>query len=97
MGVNFLDDWCNVNTDTMTCLFPFSCRVRYDLAGLSYGIDCNSVTWVIFNDRACGNQNMIVLGEMSSGKSRFVKWKALWHVRLGGPSTSIWRWPWRRS
>lgn len=84
LGVNFLGDRRNVNADTMACLFPFSRRVHYDPNGLPYGIDRNSGAWVIFNDWACDNQNMVVLGEMGSGKSMFLKWKTLWHVLLGG-------------
>jgi len=84
LGVNFLGDRRNVNANTMACLFPFSRRVHYDPDGLPYGIDRNSGAWVIFNDWACDNQNMLVLGEMGSGKSMFLKWKTLWHVLLGG-------------
>ena len=84
LGINFLGDRRNVNANTMACLFPFSRRVHYDPDGLPYGIDRNSGAWVIFNDWACDNQNMLVLGDMGSGKSMFLKWKTLWHVLLGG-------------
>jgi hypothetical protein len=84
LGINFLGDRRNVNADTLSCLFPFSRRVHYDPQGLPYGIDRNSGAWVIFDDWACDNQNMIVLGDMGSGKSMFLKWKTLWHVLLGG-------------
>lgn len=84
LGINFLGDRRNVNANTMACLFPFSRRVHYDPEGLPYGIDRHSGAWVIFNDWACNNQNALVLGEMGSGKSMFLKWKTLWHVLMGG-------------
>ncbi len=83
-GTNFLGDQRNVNANTMACLFPFSRRLHYDPEGLPYGIERNSGAWVMFNDWACDNQNMLVLGEMGSGKSVFLKWKTLWHVLMGG-------------
>jgi hypothetical protein len=84
LGVNFLGDRRNVNADALACLFPFSRRIHYDPAGLPYGIDRHGGAWVIFNDWLLDNQNMLVLGDMGSGKSMFLKWKALWHVLMGG-------------
>jgi conjugal transfer ATP-binding protein TraC len=84
LGINFLGDRRNVNANTMACLFPFSRRVHYSPGGLPYGIDRNSGAWVIFDDWECDVQNMLVLGEMRSGKSMFLKWHTLWHVLLGG-------------
>jgi type IV secretory pathway VirB4 component len=84
LGINFLGDRRNVNASTLGCLFPFSRSVHYDPQGLPYGIDRHSGAWVIFDDWTCDNQNMLVLGDMGSGKSMFLKWKTLWHVLLGG-------------
>ena len=84
LGINFLGDRRNVNANTLGCLFPFSRRVHYDPAGLPYGIDRHTGAWVIFDDWALDNQNLVVLGDMGSGKSMFLKWKALWHVLMGG-------------
>ena len=84
LGINFLGDRRNVNANTMACLFPFSRRVHYAPDGLPYGIDRHTGAWVIFDDWACDNQNMLVLGDMGSGKSMFLKWKTLWHVLMGG-------------
>ncbi len=84
VGINFLGEWRNVNADTMAVLYPFSRRSRYDPDGIPYGIDRDSGAWVILNDWALPtNSNALILGEMGSGKSMFLKWKALWHVLLG--------------
>lgn len=84
VGTNFLGDQRNVNADTMACLFPFSRSHHYDPEGIPFGINRHSGAWVIFNEWLLDNQNMIVLGDMGSGKSMFLKWKTLWHVLMGG-------------
>jgi hypothetical protein len=84
LGINFLGDTRNVNADTMACLFPFSRRMHFDAGGIPYGIDRNSGAWVIYNDWAGEVQNQLVLGEMRTGKSMYLKWHTLWFVLMGG-------------
>lgn len=84
LGVNFLGEWRNVNADTLAVLYPFSRRSHYQPHGIPYGIDRDSGAWVILDDWSLPtNSNALILGEMGSGKSMFLKWKALWHYLLG--------------
>ena len=82
-GVNYLGHGRNITTSALAGMFPFARRLQADAMGIPYGIDRTTGTWVIVNDFALPNSNLLIVGEQGSGKSMFLKYKATWAVLLG--------------
>ena len=82
-GVNYLGHGRNITTSALAGMFPFARRLQADVTGIPYGIDRTTGAWVIVNDFALPNSNMLIVGEQGSGKSMFLKYKATWAVLLG--------------
>ena len=84
LGINTLGDWRNVDVPAMGQMFPFTHSTLVEPLGVPYGIDRTTGAWVIADDFDRGNPNTIILGEMGSGKSMFLKTRATWFTLLGG-------------
>ncbi len=82
-GVNYLGHGRNITISALGGLFPFARRLQADATGIPYGIDRTTGAWVIVNDFALPNSNLLIVGEQGSGKSMFLKYKATWAVLLG--------------
>ncbi|MCL4488335.1 MAG: hypothetical protein M1570_09435 [Chloroflexi bacterium] len=82
-GVNYLGHGRNITTSALAGMFPFARRLQADTQGIPYGIDRTTGAWVIVNDFALPNSNLLIVGEQGSGKSMFLKYKATWAVLLG--------------
>ncbi len=82
-GVNYLGHGRNITTSALAGMFPFARRLQADAMGIPYGIDRTTGAWVIVNDFALPNSNLLIVGEQGSGKSMFLKYKATWAVLLG--------------
>jgi len=82
-GVNYLGHGRNITTSALAGMFPFARRLQADPMGIPYGIDRTTGAWVIVNDFALPNSNLLIVGEQGSGKSMFLKYKATWAVLLG--------------
>lgn len=82
-GINFLGHARNVDAQSLAGMFPFSRRTWTDPKGVPYGIDRSTGAWVVVDDFALPNSNMLLIGEQGSGKSMFLKYKATWAVLLG--------------
>ncbi len=82
-GVNYLGHGRNITTSALAGMFPFARRLQADATGIPYGIDRTTGAWVIVNDFALPNSNLLIVGEQGSGKSMFLKYKATWAVLLG--------------
>jgi len=89
LGINTLGDWRNVDVPAMGAMFPFTHTTLVESAGVPYGIDRTTGAWVIADDFDQGNPNTIILGEMGSGKSMFLKNRATWFTLMGGRSYCI--------
>ena len=82
-GVNYLGHGRNITTSALAGMFPFARRLQADAKGIPYGIDRTTGAWVIVDDFAQPNSNLLIVGEQGSGKSMFLKYKATWAVLLG--------------
>lgn len=82
-GQNFLGHGRNISPHALAGMFPFARRLQADASGIPYGIERTTGTWVIVNDFALPNSNLLIIGEPGSGKSMFLKYKATWAVLLG--------------
>ena len=82
-GVDYLKHKRNITTSALAGMFPFARRLQADATGIPYGIDRTTGAWVIVNDFALPNSNLLIVGEQGSGKSMFLKYKATWAVLLG--------------
>ncbi|RME46422.1 MAG: hypothetical protein D6796_09045 [Caldilineae bacterium] len=84
LGINTLGDWRNIDVPAMGQMFPFLHTTLLEPEGVPYGIDRTTGAWVVVDDFDQGNPNTIILGEMGSGKSMFLKMRAAWFTLLGG-------------
>ena len=89
LGVNTMSNWRNVDAPSLGQMFPFVHSTLVEPNGAPYGIDRYTGAWVIANDFAEGNPNTIILGEMGSGKSVFLKNRIAWFTLLGGRTFCI--------
>ncbi len=89
LGINTLGNWRNVDVPALGQMFPFVHSTLVEPNGAPYGIDRFTGAWVIANDFAEGNPNTIILGEMGSGKSMFLKNRITWFTLLGGRTFCI--------
>lgn len=77
-GFNALGERRNVWLDNVAGLCPFGNWGLVEETGLPVGINRVSGEWVILDDFAEQNPNMIIIGEQRSGKSVYLKVKILW-------------------
>jgi len=85
LGVNLLADFRNVDVPAMGAMYPFTRSTLVEPSGIPYGIDRGTGAWVIVDDfDNQANPNTIILGEMGSGKSMFLKNRAAWFTVMGG-------------
>ncbi len=82
-GRNFLGHGRNITPAALAGMFPFARRLQADARGTPYGIERTTGTWVIVDDFALPNSNLLIVGEQGSGKSMFLKYKATWSILLG--------------
>jgi len=77
-GYNALGEKRNVWLDNVAGLFPFGNWGLEEPRGLPVGIHRVTGEWIILDDFAEENPNMLIIGEQRSGKSVFLKVKILY-------------------
>jgi conjugal transfer ATP-binding protein TraC len=79
-GLNVLR---NLDTASMSSTFPFTSSELTQDDGILYGINRHNNSLIIFDRFTLENANTIVLAKSGSGKSYFVKLKALRYLMMG--------------